>query len=110
MYIFEKSVVTHGDVMAKMNKDRLNVTLSSEAKQRAEELGATREFGSASNFVESAIWYYLGAREKNSELKYEACQKEMEKLKEDCERNRDTLLKLLSKHNELITEANELEK
>ena len=104
MYIFEKSVVAQGDVMATMNKERLNVTLSFEAKQRAEELGATKEFGSASNFVESAIWYYLGAREKNNELAYQECLKELEKIKEESGRDRDTLLKLLSRHPELISD------
>jgi len=109
MYIFEKSVVALGDVMATMNKERLNLALSSEAKQRAVELGATREFGSASNFVESAIWYYLGAREKNNELAYERCRKELEKVKEAHERDRNTLLIILSHHQELLDEVNNTE-
>lgn len=107
MYIFEKSIVVHGDVMAKMNKEPMNVTLSSEAKRWVVERGASGEFGSASNVVESAIWYLRGAREKADELKYEACKQEMEKLKEECERNRSVLLKLLTKHPEFINEAND---
>jgi Arc/MetJ-type ribon-helix-helix transcriptional regulator len=93
--------------MAKMNKEPMNVTISAEAKNWVVERGASGEFGSASNVVESAIWYLKGAREKADELKYEACQKEIQKLKDECERNRDVLLKILTNHPELINEAND---
>ena len=100
--------VTSGDCMAKMNKEPLNVTVSRDAKTRAVEYGASGEFGNASNFVESALWYFIGAREARTELELEKCRKELQEIKEEAEHSREILLKILTKHPKLIEEVNNM--
>jgi len=95
------------DRMAKMNKVQLNVTVSEDAKQKAEQYGSSGGYGSTSNFVESAIWYYIGSLNRENEFKLEECKKELIKAKEEAERNSSILLKILMKHPELISETNE---
>jgi len=92
--------------MAKMNKEQLNVSVSYEAKQIADAYGKSIKFGSTSNYVESAIMYLAGALDKEQELKYEECKKELEKVKAKYEQASSTLLKLLTEHKEYIPEAN----
>lgn len=98
--------VTSGDCMAKMNKEPLNVTVSKYVKTRAEEYGASGKFGSASNFAESAMLYFIGAQEARLELELEKCRKELQEIKEEAEHSRAILLKILTKHPELIAEVN----
>jgi hypothetical protein len=93
--------------MAKMNKEQLNVSVSKEAKTIADTYGASDPYSSTSNFVESAIWYLAGARERERELKYEECKKELERVKAKYESVSSTLLRLLTEHKELVPEANE---
>jgi len=99
-----------GYTMARMNKAQLNISVSEEAKRKSEEYGATIAYSSTSNFVETAIWYYIGSIEREQELQYEACLKEIERLQKENERNAAVLLKLLSKHPELVTDANDMQK
>lgn len=96
--------------MAKMNKVQLNTTVSDEAKRKAEEYGASAAYSSTSNFVETAIWYFIGAIEREKEMNYEECKKEVDRLRQENERNAAVLLKLLSMYPELVTEANEIQK
>ena len=93
--------------MTKMNKVQLNVSVSYEAKQIADTYGAGNEFANTSNFVESAIMYLAGARDREQELKHEECKKELEKVKAKYEQATSTLLKLLTEHKEFIPDANE---
>jgi hypothetical protein len=98
-----------GDIMARMNKAQLNVSVSEEVKLKTEEYGTSDSYGSASNFVENAIMYYVGAIERERELKYEECKKELERLKKENTQQSSTILKLLNKHQELVDEVNEIE-
>lgn len=95
--------------MAKMNKAQLNVSVSEEAKTKADEFGASEAYGSTSNFVETAIWYYIGAIERERELKYEECKKELERLRKENVQQSSTILKLLNNHQDLVDEVNEIE-
>ncbi len=92
--------------MAKMNKEQLNVTVSSDTKKKVDLYGKSDKYSSSSNFVESAILHYIGALDRNTELELEQCKKEYNKLKDECERNSSILLKILTKHPDLVHEAN----
>lgn len=92
--------------MGKMNKEQLNVSVSLNTKQIAEEYGLSNKFSSTSNFVESAILYYKGALDRDSENELLKCKKELERVKEEHERDRNTLLIILSNHKELLDEVN----
>ncbi len=93
--------------MAKMNKEQLNVSVSKEAKTIADTYGASDTFSSTSNFVESAIWYLAGARDREQELKYEECKKELERVNKKYEQASSTLLRLLTEHKELLPDSNQ---
>lgn len=114
--------------MAKMNKAQLNVSVSEEAKLKTEEYGASGSYGSASNFVENALFYYIGALNREKEIKLETyareleakleasteeldvCKKDMARLQKVNELHTATILKLLTKYPELVGEVNELER
>jgi leucyl-tRNA synthetase len=135
MYLFVHADYSpRGEQMSKstMNKVQLNTTVSVWAKQKADEYGASDGFSSTSNFVESAIIYYMGAIERENELKYdeykkelqtkyedcnkelqtkyEDCNKELQRLRDEYNKQSTMLIKLLSNHNDLIEEVNNLEK
>ena len=87
-------------------REKMGITVSKKVKQQAEEYSNTSEYASTSNFVENAISYYIGALNKENELKYEECKKELERLRKENERHSSALLKLLTNHPELINEVN----
>jgi len=94
--------------MAKMNKEQLNVSVSTNTKMIAEEYGSSNEFSSISNFVESAILYYKGALDRDIEAELIECRKELQKVIKEAGHDRDILLKLLTEHKELTAEVNNM--
>ena len=95
--------------MAKMNKVQLNTTVSEEAKRKADTYGGSPTYGSTSNFVETAIWYYIGAIEREKEMKFEECKNELERMRQENEHRASIILKLLSKYPDLTKDVNVME-
>jgi len=87
-------------------REKMGITVSKKVKLQAEEYGNTSDYASTSSFVENAISYYAGALNKEYELKYDECKKELDRLRKENERHSSTLLKLLTNHPELINEVN----
>lgn len=101
----------------KQNKVKFSATVSARIKKKAVEYGDTPDYGSLSNFVESAMNYYLGAIEKEDAMRIQSledalqnAEDEIEKLKMERGNASAALLKLLKKHPELIDDVNKLMK
>jgi len=101
----------------KQNKVKFSATVSARIKNKAVEYGETPEYGSLSNFVETAMNYYLGAIEKEDSLRIQSLEEELRAAEAEIERiNMErgnasaVLLKLLKKHPELIDDVNKLMK
>ena len=92
--------------MIKRNKVKINATVSKRVRDSAIEL-ADENF---SNFVENAIVYYIGALDKEKEMKLKEAEEQL-RAKEVEERDLiSIILKLVSNHPELLNEYNELRK
>jgi len=92
--------------MAKQNKVKINATVSKRVRDRVFELSEDN----VSNFVENAIVYYIGALDKEREIKLKEAEEQL-KVKETEEKDLvSIILRLVSNHPELLTEYNELRK
>ena len=91
------------DMPIKRNKVKINLTISSRLRDKAESLSD----GNLSNFAENAISYYIGALDKEKELKIKAAEETL-KAKQDKDKDASAmLLKLLTAHPELLKEITE---
>lgn len=93
----------------KQNKEKTSVSISAPLKERSDALVANDKYANFSNFVETTIAYYLGARDKELELELKKCKEEIERLRDENEKKSALIIKLLSDHQELIAEANSFE-
>ncbi|MEN6290951.1 MAG: hypothetical protein ABFD07_02900 [Methanobacterium sp.] len=94
----------------KRKRAKIGTTISPDIKSKAEEYGNGPGYSGLSNFIEIALTYYMGALDRENEIKFEECKKELERLRTENERNSSIILKLLTRYPELIQEVNELQK
>jgi len=106
-----------GMTKIKQNKVKFSATVSARIKKKAVEYGNTPDYGSLSNFVESAMNYYLGAIEKEDDMRIQSLEEDLRAAEAEIERinvergNASVvLLKLLKTHPELIDDVNKLMK
>lgn len=88
----------------KRNKVKMTVTVSKRVKDKVSEYGEDN----ISNFVENSIMYYLGALEKEKELKLKEARDELKQKSEAENELIKTILQLVSNHPELLDEYNEM--
>ena len=104
------SMSDDGVNIIKQNKVKINATVSKKTKTKAEEYAASEDYGSFSNFVETAMIYYMGALEKEQEIKLKEAEEQLKKNQKEEKDIVTVILKLISNHPELLNEYNELRK
>lgn len=107
--------------MAKVNpgkKVTMNASVSLGTKQEVDRYGSSPKYGTSSNFIESAVNFYLGSlhQEKihNQELEIEKLKEAVKELKNknneltaENKRYTDLFFKMVSRHPDILTEITE---
>lgn len=97
-------------VVRKQNKVKINATVSKWTKTKSEEYAATEDYSSFSNFVETALNYYMGAIEKERDLKLKEAEDLLMSRQQEGKELVTVILQLISNHPELLPEYNDLRK
>ena len=108
MWEYVSSMSDDGMNVIKQNKVKINATVSKKTKTKAEEYAVSDDYGSFSNFVETAMIYYMGALEKEQEIKLKEAEEQLKKNQNEEKDIVTVILKLISNHPELLDEYNEL--
>lgn len=91
----------------KQNKAKINATVSKWVKDKAEKYAESDEYGSFSNFIETAMTFYMGSLEKERELIERNNEELIKEKQKECQETTSLLIKLLTLHPELLQEIKE---